>query len=160
MIRLLQVLLASVFCVSAAHAVDRSEQTLGVGVVTQFGGPAGRPAQLSAKIAVRPRIEVSVLFGVRLDSPSTFLPGAKVGFVLVPEKWMNLYVAAAASVDLRSTGGIHSLAWQVGPGIELVAPEWPNVGLALEFGLSGETETGAVTTMTSGFGGAGVHYYF
>lgn len=154
----------------SAQAVDNSKRVVGLGVNTQFaGGSAGvaRPAQLSAKFALQPRLEVSALFGLRAASTLVVTPGAKFAWVLVPEKHMNLYATGSMSVDVRGRGGLTALVWQLGPGVEVFLSEWPNLGFSLEFGIGGEVLAGAGAgpqgpfgTTTSGFGGAGIHYYF
>lgn len=154
----------------SAQAVDNSKHVVGVGVSTQYaGGSAGvsRPAQLSAKFALQPRLEVSALFGLRAASTLVVTPGAKFAWVLVPEKHMNVYAAGSLSVDVRSRGGLSALVWQLGPGVEVFFQEWPNLGFSLEFGIGGEVLAGTGAgplgpfgTTTSGFGGAGIHYYF
>lgn len=154
-----------------AHAVDNSERVVGAGVSTQFAGglsTIGRPVQLSAKFAPQPRVEVSALLGLRLASTAVFSPGVKLAWVLIPEKHMNLYAAVATTVDLRSDTGLSAFLWRVAPGVEVFWPDWPNLGFSFEFGLGGEVLAGAriagesepFSTTSTGFGGAGIHYYF
>lgn len=148
----------------AAGAVDNSTRILGLGTVQQFAG-GGRPAQLSVKFAPQPRVELGVLFGLALGSNPTFTPGVKGLFVLLPEEFLNLYAVAAVTADLRATGGLSAVVYQVGPGLEFFFPHWPHVGFSLEFGLGGEVLSPAgspsvLATTTTGFGAAGVHYWF
>lgn len=155
---------------TAAWAVDNTVHAVGVGVGTQFVGAetlSRRPIQLAAKFALQPRAELSALLGVKAASTGVFTPGVKFAWVLIPEKHMNLYVAASASLDLRTRGGLTAFLWHMGPGVELFLSEWPNLGLSLEFGVGGDvrpgtvqSSTGPFATTATGFGGAGLHYYF
>jgi hypothetical protein len=164
---LIALLLAGAFA-APARAVDLTKYTLGLGVESAFGGGGG-PAQLSAKAALSPRLHGSVLLGFSAGSGlgATFVPGAKLSFVLVPEEHLNFYGAFAMGLDLRSVGGLRAFEWRLGPGVELFASEWPHLGFAVEFGLAGSLVAAgnpdrrpAIATATTGFGGAGIHYYF
>lgn len=168
-----RVLLCLALCglAQTARAVDNSKHVVGAGVVTNFSGglsAVGRPVQLSAKFAFQPRAEVSALLGMRLASTTVISPGVKLAWVLIPEKHMNLYAAVSTSLDIRTDGGLSAFLWQVGPGVEVFWPDWPNLGFSLEFGVGGEVLAGRrvvgesvpFSTTGTGFGGAGVHYYF
>jgi hypothetical protein len=149
---------------ATSRAVDNSARILGLGTVQQFAG-GGRPAQLSVKFAPQPRLELGVLFGMALGTNPTFTPGLRGLFVLLPEEHLNLYAVGAVSADLRGTGGLTAVVYQVGPGIEFFVPSWPHVGFSLEFGLGGEVLTagdspGFLATTGTGFGAAGIHYWF
>lgn len=158
-----------VFLLAApARAVDLSKHTLGLGAVAEFGAVGlSVPEQLSVRVALNPRVMAGVLLGVRSDPHAAFCPGLKFDWVLVPEEHMNFFVGLAFALDLRTTGGLRAFDYRVGPGVELFASEWPNLGFLVDFGLAGALVSGsntaempAVTTSLSGFGGAGVHYYF
>ncbi len=152
-----------------ARAVDNTQHALGLGVLQEFTGGSsglGRPTQISLKVALKPRLEASVMFGMTLGHDSVFVPGFKAAWVLIPEKNMNLYLAGAVGIDLRSVEGLHAVLYQFGPGLELFASDWPHVGFTLEFGLAGEaiskgdTANALGTAAQTGFGAAGIHYYF
>jgi hypothetical protein len=152
-----------------ALAVDNSTHVIGLGADTTFTTSEGILPQLSAKFALRPRLELSLQFGVSVTkAEAIFTPGLKIAYVLIPEKNMNLYIAGAIAVDLRTTNGLNAFLYSVGPGVELFLTELPNLGLALEFGLHGSVAsnlaeagpTEAQTNLVTAFGGAGVHYYF
>lgn len=148
-----------------ARAVDNSVHTLGVGVVSQFTG-TGAPVQLSLKRALQPQFEASILFGFGADgNGADFSPGLKMAYVLIPEERMNLYFSMGMAVDLRTDAGLVAFLYQVGPGIELFTPYWPNLGFALEFGFGGSVGNGVggargFTTSFNPVGTAGIHYYF
>src|SRR5690554_3735929 len=106
-----RVLLCLALCglAGTARAVDNSKHVVGVGVVTQFAGGVRvieRPAQLSAKFALRPRAEVSALLGFKVASPTAITPGVKLSWILIPEKYMNLYAAVTTTLDLRTDTGL------------------------------------------------------
>lgn len=161
------VLAALLLLPGAATAQEPREGTIGLGAVTQFGGGfiGARPTQLSAKFRVQPRLEISGLLGLSFGSnQQIFVPGTKFQWVLLQERNLNLYGAIAAGVDLRTGSGLESFFYQVGPGIEFFFSDWPNVGFSLEIGFGGNivsngTTVGAATNQT-GFGQAGIHYYF
>jgi hypothetical protein len=152
-----------------ARAVDNSTHVLGLGADATFSSQGVEPL-LSAKFALRPRVELSLLFGMQIAANSGFDPGAKFDYVLLPEKNMNLYVQASVLFDVRTQNGLNAFLYRVGPGVELFFSEFPNLGIALEFGLSGSVatqkpvagvaDTNLSTDYATGFGSAGVHYYF
>ena len=80
---------AFTFAPRTAQAVDNSTHILGLGADTTFSAEGILP-QISAKFALRPRIELSLQFGTSITrAESTFTPGLKFGYVLIPEKYMN-----------------------------------------------------------------------
>lgn len=152
-----------------ARAVDHTENVFGLGLTVASLSPGGlvMPAQLSARIAIQPRIEGSVLFGARFSSgASAFSPGIKGHFILLPEKRLNLYAAVGVGADITSGGGLETLSFSAGPGVELFLEGLPNLGLFLEYGFWGEIRTagakaGAESTyLATGIGSAGLHYWF
>jgi len=168
--RLAACLACTLLLPASSRAIDNSKHIFGLGAVTQFSSadPAV-PVQLSAKLALQPRAEVSFLFGMAANTPTAFLPGLKFDFVLVPEQHMNFYAVLGLSLDLHATGGLQAVLYQAGAGMEFFFTEFPNVGFAFEFGFGGGVKAaGAVGVTTQGFattatgvlGGAGVHYYF
>lgn len=151
-----------------ALAVDNSTHVIGLGAYTAFSQGAVQP-QISAKFSLNPKLELALLFGMQLASESTFTPGARLAYVLIPEKNMNLFLEGGLAFDLRTKGGLNALLFRLGPGVEIFLSELPNLGLLVEFGLeggarisnpNGDVTTRVATGMGGAFGGVGVHYYF
>jgi hypothetical protein len=151
-----------------ATAVDNTNRVIGLGAYTAFSQGGVQP-QISAKFSLRPKAELSLLFGMQLAAVSTFTPGARFAYVLIPEKNMNLFVEAGLSFDLRTRGGLNAVLFRAGPGVEVFLTELPNLGLLAEFGLEGgakisnpdgDVTTRVATGVGGAFGGVGIHYYF
>lgn len=157
--------LALVLASGEAKAVDNSIHTIGVGAISQFS-MSGGPTQLSIKRALTPVFEAQILFGFGASSAGAdFLPGLKLAYVLLSEERMNLYLGLGMAVDLRTASGLAGFLYQVGPGVEVFTPYWPNLGFSLEFGFGGATGpftkgSRDFTTSFEPLGIAGVHYYF
>jgi uncharacterized protein (DUF2345 family) len=149
----------------AARAVDLSKHAAGVGVVS-LPADKGAPTQLSARTWVQPRLALQGLLGLSSGPRFSVLPGVGASWVLVGEQHMNVSLATAGG--LHFSNGLRSFAYRAGPELELFTPEWPNLGLLVQFGLSGTVAASdatdpalpGFTTGSSPFGAAGFHYYF
>jgi len=139
-----------------------------VGAYTAFTSTGVNP-EISVKFSLRPRIELSLMFGMQIAAESTFTPGARFAYVLIPEKNLNLFVAGAVGVDLRTTNGLNAVLARIGPGVEFFFTELPNLGFMAEFGFQGTVATKDAennlgssfgTTAGAAFGGGAIHYYF
>jgi uncharacterized protein (DUF2345 family) len=150
---------------STARAVDLSKHAAGVGAVS-LPADKGAPTQLSVRTWVQPRLALQGLLGLSSGPRFSVLPGVGTSWVLVGEQHMNVSLSAAGG--LHFSDGLRSFAYRVGPEFELFTPEWPNLGLLVQFGLSGtiaskdaaDPEQPGLTTGAAPFGAAGFHYYF
>jgi hypothetical protein len=156
---------AALGAASAAHAIDLSKHAAGVGVVS-LPADKGAPTQLSARTWIQPRLGLQGLLGLSSGPHFSVLPGVGASWVLIGEKQMNVSLAAAGG--LHFSDGLRSFAYRVGPELELFTSDWPNLGLLVQFGLSGtiaskeaaDPTLPGITTGAAPFGAAGFHYYF
>jgi hypothetical protein len=170
------------FLSAPAHGAELLHHLGGVGVVQQFGpSTAGTwvgapPAQLSVKVPLGASLEVSGLLGFRLGQGWAVQPGVKANWIALSQKTVHLYATTAVSADWGQLGlpaeaaavGIddpawHGLGYRAGIGFELFPSDFDHLGLSLELGLGGTLGGGSdtqLTTLGTGFGGAGIHYYF
>ena len=156
---------ATLGAVSTAHAIDLSKHAAGVGVVS-LPADKGAPTQLSARTWIQPRLALEGLLGMSSGPRFSVLPGVGATWVLVGEERMNVSLGAVGG--LHFADGLRSFAYRMGPELELFTSEWPNLGLLVQFGLSGtlaakdakEDDKPGFTTGASPFAGAGFHYYF
>ena len=148
-----------------AEAVDLSTRIIGLGGVAPLVDRELSPPALSVRFASTPRLLTSLQLGMGFAPDAVFNPGARVDWVLIPEKNMNVQLGATVVMDLRAGSGLNAVDYRVGPGLELFFSDFPNLGLLIDFGLAGsiaaKDETSqAVRTAFSPFGATGFHYYF
>jgi hypothetical protein len=156
---------AALGAASTAHAIDLSKHAAGVGVVS-LPADKGAPTQLSARTWIQPRLALQGLLGLSTGNDFSLVPGVGASWVLVGEEHMNVSLGAAGG--LHFSDGLRSFAYRAGPELELFTSEWPNLGLLVQFGLSGTIASNdakdpaqpGLTTGSSPFAGAGFHYYF
>jgi hypothetical protein len=146
-----------------ARAVDNSTHKVALGAIADFAGQVGPPT-LSLKLPLTPKWELSFMLGFNIASSSEFVPGVKGWYILIPQKNLNFYLSASTAIDVFTSTGFNAFLVRLGPGVELFATDWPNVGFMAEFGVAlsilngpGDNFGSAATT---GFGLAGLHYYF
>jgi hypothetical protein len=150
---------------TAAQAIDLSKHAAGVGVVS-LPADRGAPTQVSARTWIQPRLALQGLLGLSSGPHFSVLPGVGASWVLIGEQQMNVSVTAAGG--LHFSDGLRSFAYRVGPELELFTSEWPNLGLLVQFGLSGtiaskdaaDPALPGLTTGSAPFAAAGFHYYF